>query len=181
MVHARGRGTNTGPLPPFAPQATGKQLVNPPQVCSLTFDKAGLVTRYTIGYVVDRQVGTTGGLGGLYGVLYAIGRPLAVSRGPPWRKSPQYALFRPSGARASRSSAKYTCLNYHKKLQIAAWAPVVSMSLSITSDSSPRTRSTSAASPQPSKRPADLCARGSVMEDASSITKIAKSGTPARA
>ena len=94
---ARGRGTNTGPLPPFAPQATGKQLVNPPQVCSLTFDKSGLVTRYTIGYVVDRQVGTTGGLGGLYGVLYAIGRPLPFPEARPWRKSPQYALFQAVG------------------------------------------------------------------------------------
>ena len=94
---ARGRGTNTGPLPPFAPQATGRQLVNPPQVCSLTFDRAGLVTRYTIGYVVDRQVGTTGGLGGLYGVLYAIGRPLPFPEAQPWRKSPQYALFQAVG------------------------------------------------------------------------------------
>ena len=28
---ARGRGTNTGPLPPFAAEATGRSLVNPPQ------------------------------------------------------------------------------------------------------------------------------------------------------
>jgi len=94
---ARGRGTNTGPLPPFAPTGTGKKLVNPPQVCSLTFDKTGLVTRYTIGYVVDRQVGNTGGLGGLYGVLYAIGRPLPFPEAQPWKKSPQYALFQAVG------------------------------------------------------------------------------------
>ena len=94
---ARGEGTNTGPLPPFAPVATGKKLVNPPQVCSLTFDRSGLVTKYTIGYVVDRDVGTTGGLGGLYGVLYAIGRPLPFPEAQPWRKSPQYALFQAVG------------------------------------------------------------------------------------
>ena len=94
---ARGRGTNTGPLPPFAPRGTGKTLVNPPQVCSLTFAPDGLVTRYTIGYVVDRSVGTTGGLGGLYGVLYAIGRPLPFPEAMPWRKSPQYALFQAVG------------------------------------------------------------------------------------
>mmetsp|Transcript_7447 Transcript_7447/g.23432 ORF Transcript_7447/g.23432 Transcript_7447/m.23432 type:complete len:243 (-) Transcript_7447:24-752(-) len=94
---ARGKGTNTGPLPPFAPVATGKKLVNPPQVCSLTFDASGLVTKYTIGYVVDRTIGTTGGLGGLYGVLYAIGRPLPFPEAQPWKKSPQYALFQAVG------------------------------------------------------------------------------------
>ena len=94
---ARGEGTNTGPLPPFAPTPTNKRLVNPPQVCSLTFDRRGLVTKYTIGYVVDRDVGTTGGLGGLYGVLYAIGRPLPFPEARPWRKSPQYAVFQAVG------------------------------------------------------------------------------------
>lgn len=74
---AKGEGTNTGPLPPFASTATNKKVVNPPQMCSLTFDElTGLVTKYTIGYVVDREVGNTGGLGGLYGLLYAIGRGL---------------------------------------------------------------------------------------------------------
>ena len=33
-------------------------------MCSLTFDSDGLVKKYTIGYVVDRSVGNTGGLGG---------------------------------------------------------------------------------------------------------------------
>ena len=84
---ARGRGTNTGPLPPFAPTATNKPLVNPPQACSLTFDESGLVTKYTIGYIMDRTVGNTGGLGGLYGVLYAIGRPLPFPEARPWRMS----------------------------------------------------------------------------------------------
>ena len=66
-------------------------------MCSLTFDASGLVTKYTIGYVVDRTIGTTGGLGGLYGVLYAIGRPLPFPEAQPWKKSPQYALFQAVG------------------------------------------------------------------------------------
>ena len=90
---ARGRGTNTGPLPPFAPQATNRTLVNPPQACSLTFDQNGLVTKYTIGYVMDRDVGTTGGLGGLYGVLYAIGKPLPFREARPWKMSKRYRVF----------------------------------------------------------------------------------------
>ena len=97
---ARGTGKNTGPLLPFVPEAsgTGKKVVNPPQVCSVTIDHAtGLITKYTIGYVVDRTVGNTGGLGGLYGILYALGRPLPFPEANPWKKSVQYDLFQKIG------------------------------------------------------------------------------------
>ena len=102
---ARGRGTNTGPLLPFAPAATGKSLVNPPQACSLTFNEEGLVTKYTIGYVMDRQVGNTGGLGGLYGVLYAIGKPLPFPEAQPWRMSKRYRAFQGFGNLVSKMAA----------------------------------------------------------------------------
>ena len=96
---ARGRGVNDGPLPPFAPVGTGREVVNPPQVCSITIDHdTGLITRYTIGYVVDRSVGNTGGLGGLYGILYAIGSPLPFPEAQPWKKSWQYGIFQKIGA-----------------------------------------------------------------------------------
>jgi len=95
---ARGRGTNTGPLLPFARVPTDKALVNPPQACSLTFDESGLVTKYTIGYIMDRTVGNTGGLGGLYGVLYAIGKPLPFPEARPWTMSKRYKLFNKLGA-----------------------------------------------------------------------------------
>ena len=97
---ARGRGKNTGPLLPFVPEAsgTGRSVTNPPQVCSITIDHAtGLITKYTIGYVVDRTVGNTGGLGGLYGILYALGRPLPFPEANPWQKSIQYDLFQKVG------------------------------------------------------------------------------------
>jgi hypothetical protein len=103
---ARGKGTNTGPLPPFAPTPTGKSLVNPPQACSLTFGEDGLVTKYTIGYVMDREVGNTGGLGGLYGVLYAIGRPLPFREAQPWKMSRRYRLFQGLGNLASKLAPK---------------------------------------------------------------------------
>jgi len=99
---ARGRGTNSGPLPPFAPVATGKKLVNPPQACSLTFNRQGLVAKYTIGYVMDREVGNTGGLGGLYGVLYAIGKPLPFPEANPWKISTRYRLFQAVGNALSK-------------------------------------------------------------------------------
>jgi len=103
---ARGRGTNTGPLPPFANEPTGKSLVNPPQACSLTFDERGLVTKYTIGYVTDREVGNTGGLGGLYGIMYAIGKPLPFPEARPWRMSKRYSAFQAFGNLVSRLTKK---------------------------------------------------------------------------
>lgn len=97
---ARGRGKNTGPLVPFIPEksGTGKMVVNPPQVCSITIDHSTrLITKYTIGYVADRTVGNTGGLGGLYGILYALGRPLPFPEANPWKKSLPYDLFQKIG------------------------------------------------------------------------------------
>jgi hypothetical protein len=95
---ARGYGANEGPLLPFAPEPTGRMVKNPPQVCSLTIDhQTGLITRYTIGYVTDRKVGNTGGLGGLYGILYAIGKPLPFPEAQPWKQSLQYSLFQKIG------------------------------------------------------------------------------------
>lgn len=96
---ARGFGTNEGPLMPFAPEPTGKTVKNPPQVCSLTIDHdTGLITRYTIGYVTDRSVGNTGGLGGLYGILYALGKPLPFPEAQPWKQSWQYSFFQKIGS-----------------------------------------------------------------------------------
>lgn len=97
---ARGFGKKTGPLVPFVPESsgTGKKVVNPPQVCSITIDHStGLITKYTIGYVVDRNVGNTGGLGGLYGILYVLGRPLPFPEANPWQKSVRYNLFQKVG------------------------------------------------------------------------------------
>jgi hypothetical protein len=103
---ARGRGTNTGPLPPFAPAATGKSLVNPPQACSLTFNDKGEVTKYTIGYVMDRDVGNTGGLGGLYGIMFAIGKPLPFPEAQPWKMSKRYWAFNAFGNFVSKLAKK---------------------------------------------------------------------------
>jgi hypothetical protein len=96
---ARGRGVNAGPLPPFATEGSGVEVINPPQVCSITVDHdTGLISRYTIGYVVDRSVGNTGGLGGLYGILYAMGRPLPFPEARPWKKSWSYGFFQKIGS-----------------------------------------------------------------------------------
>merc|ERR1712203_1119851 len=69
---ARGTGTNTGPVFGVLP-ASGKRHEGPPQTNSLTFNEVGEVTKFTIGYVMDKEIGTSGGLGGIFGVLYSIG------------------------------------------------------------------------------------------------------------
>jgi len=76
----RVRGTQTGELrfagvtaPPSNPPT---RVWNPPEAVSLTFNGAGRVREITTGYPVDRLCGTTGGLGGIFGILEGLGRPL---------------------------------------------------------------------------------------------------------
>ena len=87
-------------------QPTGKSFSTPPQACSLKFNEEGKVVKYTIGVVMDRQVGNTGGLGGLYGILYAIGKPLPFPEAQPWRMSKRYWLFQALGNLASRAASR---------------------------------------------------------------------------
>ena len=73
--------------------ATNINVDCPPQVNSLSFNDHGKVIKYTGGYVTDRTIGNTGGLGGIFGILYAIGRPLPFPEARPYRKSWQFRTF----------------------------------------------------------------------------------------
>ena len=64
---------------PFG-QATNLRVICPPQVNSLTFNEQGKVTKFTGGYVVDKDVGNTGGLGGVFGILRGIGKGFLFER-----------------------------------------------------------------------------------------------------
>ncbi|CAK0898516.1 unnamed protein product [Prorocentrum cordatum] len=90
---ARGSGTNTGIAPPLITEPTMKRFENPPQACSLRFNEAGEVTQYTIGYVMDRRQGNTEGVGGLLGILWAIGKPFPYPESQPYQPSWQRVLF----------------------------------------------------------------------------------------
>ena len=46
---------------------------SPPQAQSMTFNERGECTQLTIGYVMDKNIGNTGGLGGVFGIFYALG------------------------------------------------------------------------------------------------------------
>ena len=39
------------------------------------------------------QLGNTGGLGGIFGIFYAVGSPLPFPEANPWKKSKRYAFF----------------------------------------------------------------------------------------
>lgn len=89
----QGYGTNTGAVPPLIDEATGKRFETPPQACSMKFNEAGEVTEYSLGYVMDRNLGNTGGLGGLLGILYSIGKPFPYPESRPYERSWQRNLF----------------------------------------------------------------------------------------
>eukprot|EP00186_Timspurckia_oligopyrenoides_P005034 CAMPEP_0182441792 /NCGR_PEP_ID=MMETSP1172-20130603/791_1 /TAXON_ID=708627 /ORGANISM="Timspurckia oligopyrenoides, Strain CCMP3278" /LENGTH=196 /DNA_ID=CAMNT_0024636327 /DNA_START=234 /DNA_END=824 /DNA_ORIENTATION=- len=77
----RGGGTHSGPLR-LAPNQvilpTNKKVMNPPQASSLLFDENGKCYTLTAGYTMDKRIGNTDGLGALFGILKAIGKPFPV-------------------------------------------------------------------------------------------------------
>lgn len=101
---SRFTGTNTGDG--TLGKATGKFVECPPQSVSLTFNAKGEVTLYTGGYVMDKLEGNSGGMGGIFGPLYAIGRGLPFPEAQPYRKSVQYQIFQFVGNLASKLQPK---------------------------------------------------------------------------
>ena len=67
-------------------EATGKELVMPPQQFHIDFNEEGLVKEFGF-YTVDRQQGNTGGLGGAFGYFYGVGKPLPIREGRPFKPS----------------------------------------------------------------------------------------------
>jgi len=98
-VWAISRGIGSNP-------ESGKSFEAPPQAVSVTFNEAGKVTKFTIGHVMDKSVGNTGGLGGLFGPLYAIGKGLPFPEAQPWKASRRYRAFNFIGNLASKMKAK---------------------------------------------------------------------------
>jgi hypothetical protein len=84
-------GTHTGAM--MGKEPTGRRLELPPQAFSMTFNETGLVTRLSIGYVIDRTVGNTGGLGGVFGHFYGIGHPLPIPECKPYKPSWQFSTL----------------------------------------------------------------------------------------
>jgi len=79
---SRASGTNDGPMN-FGTKilATGKKLRMPPQAQSMLFNEQGKCYTLTVGYAMDKRIGNTEGLGGVFGILKAIGKPLPFPEG----------------------------------------------------------------------------------------------------
>eukprot|EP00747_Dinoflagellata_sp_TGD_P180165 gnl/TRDRNA2_/TRDRNA2_32174_c0_seq1.p1 gnl/TRDRNA2_/TRDRNA2_32174_c0~~gnl/TRDRNA2_/TRDRNA2_32174_c0_seq1.p1 ORF type:complete len:485 (+),score=72.23 gnl/TRDRNA2_/TRDRNA2_32174_c0_seq1:72-1526(+) len=75
-------GTHTGTLPLFGGShpASGRRWISAPERSSFTFDREGRCVAITGGYVMDRRMGNTDGLGGLYGLAVALGLPTPSPR-----------------------------------------------------------------------------------------------------
>ncbi|KAG2428858.1 hypothetical protein HYH02_014269 [Chlamydomonas schloesseri] len=90
-------GTFKGKLP-FGIAPTGRHITEPPQTASLAFNAAGEVAGHTMGYVMDRGApNSTGGLGGAFGLMWALGAPLPAPEGRPWSPSLQLRLLNGGG------------------------------------------------------------------------------------
>mmetsp|Transcript_80898 Transcript_80898/g.152921 ORF Transcript_80898/g.152921 Transcript_80898/m.152921 type:complete len:252 (+) Transcript_80898:33-788(+) len=94
---SRATGTDTG-SGFLGNKPTGKSFETPPQTCSVKFNAEGKVVRYTIGYVNDRALGNTGGLGGIFGPAYALGNGLPFREAQPYKPSFRYKFFQQVGA-----------------------------------------------------------------------------------
>jgi hypothetical protein len=101
-------GVFQGSLPSFlAVKPTHKVLDSPPQTASLSFNEQGQVTGFTMGYVQDRRLGNTGGLGGTFGMLWVIGCPFPYPEGKPWAPSLRLWLFQHGGKAAQAALFLY--------------------------------------------------------------------------
>ncbi|EOD31310.1 hypothetical protein EMIHUDRAFT_232084 [Emiliania huxleyi CCMP1516] len=65
----------------------------------------GVAGRTRSVFSVDKPLGWLGGLGGIFGPAYAIGRPLPFPEARPWRPSKRYRLLQAASQLATSISA----------------------------------------------------------------------------
>jgi hypothetical protein len=73
-------------------KASGKEIVYPPQTQHLDFDCDGKVTEFGF-YTADRRQGNTGGLGGAFGFMYGVGKPLPIPECHPYKPSLRFHML----------------------------------------------------------------------------------------
>jgi hypothetical protein len=69
-------------------EATGNQLVLPPQQFHIDFQEDGKCIEFSF-YTADRNQGSTGGIGGAFAFFYGVGKPLPFPEGKPYEFSLQ--------------------------------------------------------------------------------------------
>lgn len=77
---SRATGTHTGTLGQSLP-ATGRAVRMPPQAQSMLFNEKGQCYTLTVGYAMDKRIGNTEGLGGVFGIVKAVGKALPFPEG----------------------------------------------------------------------------------------------------
>jgi len=88
-------------------EATGKELVLPPQIFHLDFNDKGLVKEIGF-YTADRKLGNTGGLGGAFGYFYGVGKPLPIPEAKPFKPSFRFRTLMMIGNIAKKFQGKKT-------------------------------------------------------------------------
>lgn len=86
-------------------EATGKELVLPPQQFHLDFNEAGKVKEIGF-YTSDRRQGNTGGLGGAFAYFYGVGKPLPIREAKPFKPSFRYRSLQLIGKLAKKFQKK---------------------------------------------------------------------------
>jgi hypothetical protein len=99
----RVNGIHTGEF--MGAKASGKEIVYPPQILHLDFDEKGQVKEFGF-YTADRRQGNTGGLGGAFGFMYGVGKPLPIPECKPFKRSWQFRLLSWIGGLAQKLNKK---------------------------------------------------------------------------
>lgn len=86
----RVRGVHKGTF--MGAEPTGKEIVYPPQIQHIDFTEDGKIKEYGF-YTCDRRQGNTGGLGGAFGFMYGVGKPLPIPECQPYRKSLRFRIL----------------------------------------------------------------------------------------
>jgi hypothetical protein len=87
---SRVKGVHTGVF--MGAPASNKEVLKPPEILHLDFNEAGQVTEFGF-YTADRRQGNTGGLGGAFGFMYGIGKPLPIPECQPYKRSLRFRLL----------------------------------------------------------------------------------------
>ena len=86
-------------------EPTGKEIVYPPQIQHMDFNKDGQLTEYGF-YTADRRQGNTGGLGGAFGFMYGVGKPLPIPECHPYKRSFRFRMLNFVGRLAQKLQKK---------------------------------------------------------------------------
>merc|ERR1712176_471121 len=87
---SRVRGIHVGEF--MGAKPTKKEILYPPQCFHLDFNKDGKVKEIGF-YTSDRRQGNTGGLGGAFGFMYGVGKPLPIPECQPFKRSFRFRML----------------------------------------------------------------------------------------